>query len=66
VDSPDLRVVVWYTDSYTDDERAMLKEKLKVNWGPTTADTSHTELKAGGGRDYMSNGWAMERKDFIQ
>lgn len=64
VDSPHVRLVISYSDKYTTDERARLKEKLKVNWSPTSADTSHSELKAAGGRDYMSNGWAMQRKDF--
>lgn len=64
VDAPELRVLVWYTPAYTQEERAKLKEKLNIPWGPSSADTSHSGLKAAGGRDFMSNGWAMERKDF--
>lgn len=64
VDSPELRVIVSYTANYTSEEKANLKGKLKISWSPTDADISHAGLKASGGRDYMSNSWAMERKDF--
>lgn len=64
VDSPRLVVHIWTTKAYTDEEEAKLKEKLKVQWGPSASDTSHSELTSSGGRDYMSNGWAMQRKDY--
>jgi hypothetical protein len=38
--------------------------KLKINWSPTSDDTNHTGLKATGGRDYASNAFGMQRKDF--
>lgn len=64
MEDPDLRVIVTYNDSYSADERAKLKEKLKLSWGPTDTDISHSGLTASGGRDYMSNGWALQRKDY--
>jgi hypothetical protein len=41
-----------------------MKNKLRIGWVPSAADTSHSTLKASGGRDYASNGWGMQRKDF--
>jgi hypothetical protein len=38
--------------------------KLKIGWVPSYADTSHATLLASGGRDYASNGWGLQRKDF--
>jgi hypothetical protein len=39
--------------------------KLKINWGPTSDDTSHVMLKSAGNRDYASNAFGMQRKDFV-
>ena len=64
VENPHLRLVLSYTSDYTDDARAKMKERLKVSWSPTDADTSHATLKAVGGRDYASNGYGIQRKDF--
>ena len=66
VASPDLRIVVSYTDAYDAAAREVMKQKLKIGWTPTTADTSHSGLAAGGSRDYASNGWGLQRKDFGQ
>jgi hypothetical protein len=64
VANPELRMVVFHTDAYDSTARDAMRSKLKVNWMPTTADTNHTGLTASGGRDYESNGWALQRKDF--
>lgn len=64
VANPDLRVVVFHTDAYDAAARESMKPKLKISWTPSTADTSHGGLTAGGGRDYASNGWGLQRKDF--
>jgi hypothetical protein len=64
VASPELRMVVFHTDAYDSAAREAMRPKLKINWTPTTADTSHTNLTASGGRDYESNGWGLQRKDF--
>jgi hypothetical protein len=64
VANPSLRIVLSYTDSYTGSAEQAMQPKLHLNWIPTNADTSHSTLKLQGGRDYMSNGWAMERKDY--
>ena len=64
VANPYLRIVLRYTSDYTSAARASLASKLKVNWGPSDADTSHNALKAVGGRDYASNAYGMQRKDW--
>lgn len=64
VSSPYLRVVLSYNSSYTDEARGKMSGKLKTSWTPSNADTSHAGLKAVGGRDYISNGYGMQRKDF--
>ncbi len=59
-----LRVVLHYTNDYTDEARREMADRLKVGWVPTNADTSHAGLASSGGRDYASNGYGMQRKDF--
>lgn len=59
-----LRVVLGYTDTYTSAAREATKGKLKIGWGPSTADTSHASLISSGGRNYASNAYGMQRKDW--
>jgi hypothetical protein len=59
-----IRVVIWYTANYDDAARETMREKLDISWGPTSVDTSHSSLQSGTGRDYASNGFSMQRKDF--
>lgn len=62
--NPHLRVVLSHTNAYTAQEEQAMRHRLNLNWTPTSADLSHSGLTAIGGRDYMSNGWAMQRKDY--
>lgn len=64
VPGANLRIVLGYTSAYTDAARATMKSKLKIGWSPTNADTSHSTLKSSGGRDYASNNYGMQRKDW--
>ena len=64
VPNPELRILIWYTSDYDDAARAKMLPKLKIGWSPSSADTSHRTLTAGAGRDYVSNGYGMQRKDF--
>jgi hypothetical protein len=64
VAKPYLRILLWYTDSYTQTARAAIKSKLKIGWSPTKADTSHASLKSSGGRDYASNSYGIQRLDW--
>lgn len=59
-----LRIILSYTDDYNATAREAMKDKLKITWVPTDADTSHAMLTSIGGRDYASSAWAMQRKDF--
>lgn len=62
--NPDFRIILSYTEAYDDAAREGMKGKLKIGWVPTNADTSHATLIQSGGRDYVSNGWSMQRKDY--
>lgn len=64
VANPYLRLILRYTDAYTASARAAIKDKLKINWTASDADTSHSTLKSAGGRDYASNAYGMQRKDW--
>jgi hypothetical protein len=64
VPNPELRILIWYTSDYDDAARAKMLPRLKIGWSPSPADTSHRTLTAGAGRDYVSNGYGMQRKDF--
>ena len=64
VDDPIFRIVLRYSSDFTESARQKINSKLKNNWSPTDADTSHSTLISTGGRDYASNGWGMGRKDF--
>lgn len=64
VANPNFRIVLSYTDAYTAVARETMKANLKISWVPSYADTSHVTLIASGSRDYASNGWGMQRKDF--
>lgn len=58
------RIILFYTDAYTDDAKTSTSGKLKIAWSPTNADTSHSGLTSTGGRDYTSNSYGMQRKDW--
>lgn len=64
VANPEFRIILSYTADYTEAARESMKGKLKSRWIPTNVDTSHSSLTPSGGRDYASNGWGMERKDY--
>jgi hypothetical protein len=59
-----LRVILFWTDDYTVAQQQTMSGKLKISWGPTSDDTSHATLKSAGNRDYASNAFGMQRKDF--
>lgn len=59
-----LRIILSYTDVYTTVAREKMRGKLKIAWTPTSVDTSHATLSSSGGRDYVSNGWGLQRRDY--
>jgi hypothetical protein len=64
IPNAELRIILSYTDDYNLLAREAMKSKLKITWVPTDADTNHVTLISTGGRDYASNAWGMQRKDF--
>jgi hypothetical protein len=62
--APYLRMVLGYSSTYTATAKEAFKEQLKINWSPTNADTSHSALNSAGGRDYASNAYGMQRRDW--
>ncbi|MFZ5619320.1 MAG: hypothetical protein ACOZAA_18565 [Pseudomonadota bacterium] len=59
-----LRIVLSYTDAYTSEAREATKGKLKIGWVTSYDDTSHASLMSSGGRNYASNAYGMQRKDW--
>ena len=59
-----IRVVFSHTSAYDAAAEAEMNKKLKFTWVASNDDTSHSSLKSSGGRDFASNGWALQRKDF--
>jgi len=59
-----LRIVISYTDAYTSEAREATQKKLKISWTTSYDDTSHSNLNSSGGRNYVSNAYGMQRKDW--
>lgn len=59
-----IRVVISNTADYDSAAKEKMREKLELSWGPTSVDTSHSGLLSGTGRNYASNGFGMQRKDY--
>jgi len=64
VSNPGFRIVLSYTPDYTAAARESMRGRLEINWVPTAEDTGHVSLGQSSGRDYVSNGWGMQRKDY--
>lgn len=59
-----LRITISYTSDYDDEARQSMSGKLRIPWTTSYADTSHSSLSGGGGRNYTSNAYGMKRKDW--
>jgi hypothetical protein len=59
-----LRIVIGYTDTYTSEAREATRKKLKIGWVTSYDDTGHASLNSSGGRNYASNAYGMQRKDW--
>ena len=64
VANPKLRIILSYGPSYTTAARERMKSKLKIGWVSTNEDTSHKALFSSGGRDYASNSYGIQRRDW--
>lgn len=59
-----IRIIFTHTPAYTPEAKQAATSKLKFNWTSSSASTQHLSLTAGGGRDYTSNAFGLQRKDF--
>lgn len=66
VPSAHLRIVLSYNSSYTQQAQEQMSGKLKMNWTTSYDDISHSQLTQSGGREYSSNSYGMERKDYTR
>lgn len=64
VNQPFLQIILMYTSEFDEQARSKIKGKLRVSWTPTNVDTSHSTLKSNSGRNYVSNAYGIQRKDF--
>ena len=65
VSKANLRIIIGYTDAYTREAREATRKKLKIGWTTSYDDTSHSRLNSSGGRNYVSNTYGMQRKDWV-
>ncbi|MGU9936078.1 hypothetical protein ACRXFR_21510 [Enterobacter asburiae] len=59
-----LRIAVNNLSTYDQAARQKLSGKMKISWSPCSDDISHSGLTQRGGREYSSNGYGMQRKDY--
>jgi hypothetical protein len=63
---PQLQIILIYSSKCDAGALSKIAGQLKRCWVPVNVDTSHPGLKSTAGRDYVSNGYGMQRKDFNQ
>lgn len=61
-----VRIVFCHTAAYNAEAAESIRRQLEYSWGPANTDISHSSLRSSGGRDYASNGFGLQRKDFVQ
>ena len=62
-----IRLLLFYTPlwySLSSEAQARVEKALKQTWTLSDADYSHSTLKATGGRDFVSNSYGVERRDY--
>lgn len=57
-----LSVILGETRSFSSDVK--VTNALKLTWVPTSKDISHSGLKSGAGRSYVSNAYGVQRQDY--
>jgi Bacterial HORMA domain family 1 len=62
--NPRLRIILFHAPNYDEAAEKLMESKLKVNWTPTSEDTSHVGLSSQSGRDYASNSFGIQRLDW--
>jgi hypothetical protein len=61
---PRFRIVLSYTAAYTDEQKKNLASSLKIGWVNNYEDISHASLRQTTARNYVSNDYGLERKDY--
>ncbi|ECJ2934375.1 hypothetical protein FN906_23570 [Salmonella enterica subsp. enterica] len=64
IEGATLQIVISHKDSYDQTAQQKLENKMKIKWSPSYADISHSGLSQKAGREYSSNGYGMQRKDY--
>jgi hypothetical protein len=64
VAGPDLRIVLSHHSTYDQQAQEKLAGRMKISWTTSNDDISHSRLTQSGGREYSSNGYGMQRKDY--
>ncbi|GAB2930852.1 HORMA-1 domain-containing protein [Hafnia psychrotolerans] len=59
-----LRIVLTYLSTYDQAAKQRLTSKMNISWSPCSDDISHSGLTQKAGREYSSNGYGMQRKDY--
>ena len=59
VGSPKVRIVLRYTDTYSQAEKDAAKPNLRFTWSSTDANLNHPSLKVSDARDYSCNGYGI-------
>nr|WP_154324835.1 hypothetical protein [Pantoea sp. 201603H] len=59
-----LRIILSYQNNYDQAAKQKLAGKMKRSWSPSSDDISHSGLTQKSGREYSSNGYGMQRKDY--
>ena len=59
-----VRIILSYTSTFTAEARLAMRSSLRIDWVTSTDDTSHASLTGAGGRNYVSNGYGLQRTDF--
>jgi len=57
-----IRIVVGWTAKYADDPPD--RSRLKLPWGPSCEDISHTSLTSSAGRNFTSSSYGLQRTDY--
>ena len=64
VPNPRLRILVQHNSNYDAAAEKDMRPHLEINWTSTSESADHTSLSSTTGRDYSSNGYAIQRTDY--
>uniref|UniRef100_A6W315 Bacterial HORMA domain-containing protein n=1 Tax=Marinomonas sp. (strain MWYL1) TaxID=400668 RepID=A6W315_MARMS len=59
-----LRIILSCLDTYDQAAEQKLSGKMKNSWSPTSDDMGHSGLTRKDGREYSSNGYGIQRRDY--